>query len=182
MKKCPICGCFNKEAAPRCSICGVNFPKDESVKSLAPPLSMQSQSEAQGCRLSQSTRTQDEAQGETQGSHLAPSMQSQGETQGCRPSPVIGFREESNKTDRMAIAGFVLSLMGLVAVVSSPLQLAALLLSLAANGTKRFREFRTLGIVFSAVGLGVSLLFWLIFSLFGGTIVSFITDALNNYN
>ena len=175
MKKCPICGCFNEQTAPRCSICGVNFLKDDSGKSLAPSPSVQSQRETQGYLPSPFTQTQDEVQG----SHLSPSTQSQGEPQDSRPSLAIGFREESNKTDRMAIAGFVLSLMGLVTVVSSPLQLAALLLSLAANGTKRFREFRTLGIVFSAVGLGVSLLFWLIFSLFSGTIVSFINNALN---
>ncbi len=72
---------------------------------------------------------------------------------------------ESGNADRMAIAGFVLSLMGVATLITSPLQLAALLLSLAARKGKRFRGFRRTGIILSAVALVLSLIFWLVVAL-----------------
>ena len=81
----------------------------------------------------------------------------------------------------MAIAGFVLSLMGIASWITSPLQLAALLLSLAAGKTKRFRSLRRAGIVLSSVALGISLLLWLIVSLYAQSIFTYLTDITNEF-
>ncbi len=88
---------------------------------------------------------------------------------------------EDNRSDRMAIAGFVLSLMGIASWITSPLQLAALLLSLAAGKTKRFRSLRRAGIILSSVALGISLLLWLIVSLYAQSIFTYLTDITNEF-
>ena len=70
---------------------------------------------------------------------------------------------EQNKKNRMAVAGFVLSLMGAVTVMVSPLQLTALLLSLASGSEASPQSLRRTGIVLSSVFLGISLLLWILF-------------------
>lgn len=86
---------------------------------------------------------------------------------------------EDNKPDRMALAGFILSLMGFVTCMTSPLQLAALILSLSAGKVKKFRILRLIGIILSAVALGVSLLLWLIVSFNADMLLPYISDAMN---
>ena len=66
------------------------------------------------------------------------------------------------KQDRMALAGFVLSLMGLFSCVTTPLQAAALILSLCSAKARRFRGFRIAGIVISALTIAASLFLWVI--------------------
>ena len=70
---------------------------------------------------------------------------------------------EQNKKNRMAVAGFVLSLMGAVTVMVSPLQLTALLLSLASGSEAKPQSLRRTGIVLSSIFLGLSLLLWVLF-------------------
>ena len=65
--------------------------------------------------------------------------------------------------DRMAIAGFVLSLMGLFSFITTPLQIVSLILSLACGDAKRCKVLRVLGIVFSCVALFLSCCFWIVF-------------------
>ena len=95
--------------------------------------------------------------------------------------PVSQKTPENNKSDRMAIAGFVLSLLGTASWITSPLQLAALLLSLASGKTKRFLGLRRTGLILSSISLGISLLFWLIVLIFSSGIFSFLTDIMNEF-
>lgn len=87
----------------------------------------------------------------------------------------------SKRADRMAIAGFVLSLMGAGTLVTSPLQGAALLLSLFAGKTQKMRKLRRTGILISAVSLGVSLLFWGILACNAEVVFSFLTKLFNEF-
>lgn len=88
---------------------------------------------------------------------------------------------EDNKSDRMAIAGFVLSLMGIVSFITTPLQLAALLLSIAAGKTKRFSTLRRTGIILSSIALGISLILWVIVLIYSQDIFSYLTDIMNEF-
>ena len=66
----------------------------------------------------------------------------------------LGFK------DRQAIAGLVLSLFGLLTVISLPVQAVGLILSVLSVGTKRCKVFAVLGILFSAIALLISGLVW----------------------
>ena len=88
---------------------------------------------------------------------------------------------DPKKADRMAVAGFVLSLMGAVTVITSPLQGAALLLSLCSGKTQKMRGLRRTAMVISALSLCASLLIWGLIALNAGEVISFLTDALNEF-
>ncbi len=87
----------------------------------------------------------------------------------------------SKRADRIAVAGFVLSLMGVVTVMNSPLQGAALLLSLCSRKTQKMRGLRFAGILISAVSLGVSLLLWGLIACNAQAVFSFLTKAFNEF-
>lgn len=99
------------------------------------------------------------------------------------PKPVLQLQEnaEDQKSDRMALAGFILSLMGAATCMTSPLQLAALILSLSAGKTKKFRTLRSVGIVLSSVALGLSLIVWLIVGINADTVFTYLNDAMNEF-
>lgn len=79
---------------------------------------------------------------------------------GNLPFDVSEKRKPFSLAERKALAGFVLSLFGILTMISVPLQALGLFLSLSARGIERNRVLRIFGIVFSAVSLLVSLLFW----------------------
>ncbi len=98
------------------------------------------------------------------------------------PAPIpVPVRKEHAKSDRMALAGFILSLMGSFTCVTSPLQLTALILCCCAGKTGRFRALRLMGIILSAAALGISLILWLVFSLNSDGILSYITEILSKF-
>lgn len=97
------------------------------------------------------------------------------------PGVVSQRSPEDNKPDRMAIAGFVLSLLGVASCIASPLQLAALLLSIAAGKTKRFSTLRRVGIILSSITLGISLILWVIVLINSQSIFSYLTDMMNEF-
>ena len=78
------------------------------------------------------------------------------------PTASVSRKPPVTKQDRMALAGFVLSLMGLFSCVTTPLQAAALILSLCSSKARRFRGFRIAGIVISALTIAASLFLWVI--------------------
>lgn len=97
------------------------------------------------------------------------------------PVVVSQRSSEDNKPDRMAIAGFVLSLLGVASCIASPLQLVALLLSISAGKTKRFGSLRRVGIVLSSIVLGISLIFWLIVLIYSQSIFTYLTNIMNEF-
>lgn len=101
------------------------------------------------------------------------------------PQPEPAFQPQNNpedqKADRMAIAGFVLSLMGAVTVMTSPLQLAALILSIASGKTKKFRRLRFVGILLSSVVLGISLILWLLIGIHADAVFTYLNNATNEF-
>ncbi len=88
---------------------------------------------------------------------------------------------DENKRNRMALAGFILSLMGVCTVVTSPLQLTALLLCLSAGKTSRFGNLRRVGILLSAVFLALSVLLWVLFFCYSHVIVPYLSEFLGEF-
>lgn len=128
-----------------CSVCGCYHPEDADVCSIC------------GVRFPRK-----------EPSHRSP-LQKPVVSAPPRPStlPTAQRKVSSDpKADRMAIAGFVLSLMGLSTFLTTPLQLAALLLSLYARNTSRCKGLRKCGIIFSIVALCISFIFWIVFLIF----------------
>ena len=97
---------------------------------------------------------------------------------------LMNYAENSNaskRADRMAVAGLVLSLMGAVTLVTSPLQGAALLLSLCAGKTQKMRGLRRTGILISVVSLVLSLCFWSVLACNFEMVFSFLTKVFNEF-
>lgn len=88
---------------------------------------------------------------------------------------------EEIKKNRMAIAGFVLSLMGAISVFVSPLQLTALLLCLAAGGNTKYPKLRRMGILLSCIFLAVSLLLWTLFFCNADTVLTYFYESMKFY-
>ncbi len=99
-----------------------------------------------------------------------------------QPEPGLPPQKDSEdpKSDRIAIAGFVLSLMGVATLMTSPLQLAALILCVCGK-TKKFRRLRSLGIILSSVALGISLILWLIIGVNAETVFTYLNNIMNEF-
>lgn len=75
------------------------------------------------------------------------------------------------KAERKAIAGFVLSMMGFASVITTPLQLVALLLCLSAKSARRCKALRLVGVIASAAALVISVILWVLFGIYSDTIL-----------
>lgn len=78
-------------------------------------------------------------------------------TQPRAPMP----REPLSQPDRVAVAGFVLSLLSLLFYVSFPLSLVAFFLSLSASGAVRRKGLRIAALCISPVAILASVAYWL---------------------
>lgn len=92
------------------------------------------------------------------------------------PSVLSEAASQETKYNRMAIAGFVLSLMGVATCIGSFLQLAGLLLSSASVKKTRLKGFSVAGIIISSVALSISMLIWLILILNGDLVLEYISN------
>ena len=157
MNFCPVCGYKRKPEDLKCPVCGTYFP----VKEISSQPAEVSVPEPISRPISQ-------------------------------PAPVAPPPSENPKTaedswekgkyNRIAIAGFVLSLMGAATFVTSPLQLMALILCLASEKADRFLKLRRIGLVLSAVFLILSLAFWIVVALNFDTLSQLIYSSSEYFN
>lgn len=163
MKVCPVCKFKNKPEELKCPVCGTYLPSEE-----------------EWLKQAQSTPTEEP---------IAESFANPAPTPApASPSPeevrAAEERWEKGKYNRMAIAGFVLSLMGVATFVTSPLQLTALILCLASGKADRFLKLRRVGLILSAVFLVVSIVFWVVTAWNFESIlqwISSVNDYLNEF-
>lgn len=149
MKICSACGCRNEDEARFCTNCGARYP-DPVAEPVSAEVSVAGKSD------------------------LLPA-----EEDALPPSAPFDSRSaEDRKQDRIAVAGFVLSFLGLWSVFCFPLQIVALLTSLLSRPVKA-RRWRGLGIVLSIVSLVISLIVWVILFACFDRIVPFLHDLMN---
>ena len=91
--------------------------------------------------------------------------------------PVLEPSDSDRKQNRMAVAGFVLSLIGVQTCLTTPLQITALVLSLVSK-PKRTKAFRIIGIIVSAVSLAGSLFLWAILIANGDAVLAELYEAM----
>lgn len=138
MKKCEICGCMSPEDAGKCVICGVAFA----------PVPAPHLPDPVPAPVPRPPVTAPVLAGVT-----------------ASAAPVAPRRSPDTRKDRYAISGFVLSLIGALTCLSTPLQAVALILSCVGK-SKRYRGLRVAGILLSAVSVFVSVLLWILVAVF----------------
>lgn len=154
MKICSACGCRNEDDARFCTNCGARYPDPVSdpvpeAGSVAEVVSAE-----------------------------APAVPSAEAIAPPRSAPSDSRSAEGRKQDRIAVAGFVLSFLGLASVFAFPLQFFALFLS-AFSRPEKARRWRSLGIVLSIVSLVISLIVWGILFAFSDRILPVLHDLMN---
>lgn len=156
MKTCSACGCRNEDDARFCTACGARYPD-----SVAEAVSGEPSDAGAPC------------------SEIS-SVPSVGVESIAQPHPSDSRTEEDRKQDRIAVAGFILSLLGLASLFGFPLQVVALFLSAFSRPGKAHR-LRRFGIVLSIVSLVISLIVWGILLAFFDRIAPLLHGLMNMY-
>ncbi len=187
MKTCQSCGTSFADEALFCGCCGTPLPE---IKASAAPIfreSAQKSCPICGCNSPENVQTCPFC-----GVNFPSSPVPEAEfpapvsAESFLPSPAVSegpaLSEEDVKQDRIAIAGFAVSVFGLMSPLAVPLQLFGLILSLCAGKSKRRKTFRKLGIVLSVAALVFSLVLWGVLLWNAEAILPHINDILNETN